>query len=522
MPDMNEIVEQLKADYDAVAYDSEAYPQSHPDRIAVVAALRGLQAPPVEKCRILEIGCASGGNLIPMSEQLPDCEFLGIDLSPRQIETGVRILNELGLKNIILRCQDLMEFPENSGTFDYIIAHGFYSWVPAPVRERLLRLCREYLAPNGLVYISYNTYPGWRLTEIARDMMMYHARNATNPPERVARGREIVKLVSEQTPETGPYHDITRHFNAANGNTSDSSLLHDQMEAINDPYYFWQFARDAKARGLAFVGEAGVREVTRFTVPQALQETICAITCDELEQEQYFDFLVNRSFRQSVLCLAEMVPAPTGRTMRPVRFMYIAGNPIEISKRTNGRGQEIVQFSVDHYAIELSDPESIAVLRHLRRAWPSSVSFSELIPVACAQSPAGQGVEGVQQSLAQAIHQWFDLGIVELRVRPTTRIAQMASLYPLATRFARWQAVNSLSVTSLRHRRVKMDDRLRNLLPLLDGSRDRQALTRELVKWNDSAGSTKSGWDTHDLQKLDQSIELALRVLATASVLVNN
>jgi cyclopropane fatty-acyl-phospholipid synthase-like methyltransferase len=127
---MDEVIERLKTDYDAVAYESWPYPQAHPDRIAVVAALHGLSATPVDHCRVLEIGCASGGNLISMGDQLPGSRFLGVELSTRQVEAGAKVVQELGLSNVELRCQDLMGFPEDSGTFDYIIAHGFYSWVP--------------------------------------------------------------------------------------------------------------------------------------------------------------------------------------------------------------------------------------------------------------------------------------------------------------------------------------------------------------------------------------------------------
>ncbi|HEY1923332.1 MAG TPA: class I SAM-dependent methyltransferase, partial [Tepidisphaeraceae bacterium] len=156
---MYKLVEKLQTDYDSVAYDSWPYPQAHPDRIAVVAALQGLSATPVEKCRVLEVGCASGGHLIPMADQLPDSRFVGIELSARQFEAGSKLIRELGLTNIELRCEDLMEFPKDSGEFDYIIAHGFYSWVPLPVRLRLLEICQRHLSRHGLAYISYNTYP---------------------------------------------------------------------------------------------------------------------------------------------------------------------------------------------------------------------------------------------------------------------------------------------------------------------------------------------------------------------------
>src|SRR5947207_11190578 len=75
----------VAASYDAIPYEGRAQPSTHPDTLATVALLYGLTAPPVERCRVLELGCADGGNLVPMAVTLPDAEFVGLDLSPRQI-----------------------------------------------------------------------------------------------------------------------------------------------------------------------------------------------------------------------------------------------------------------------------------------------------------------------------------------------------------------------------------------------------------------------------------------------------
>ena len=74
--------------YDEVPYTSYSFPETHPDRMATVAHLFNLKPPPPDRCRVLELGCASGGNLAPMAALYPESEFLGIDLSRVQIEQG--------------------------------------------------------------------------------------------------------------------------------------------------------------------------------------------------------------------------------------------------------------------------------------------------------------------------------------------------------------------------------------------------------------------------------------------------
>src|SRR5438105_14442183 len=113
------IDDQLRADYDAVPYELGAFRRTHPDNLGVIGALAGMTPPAVPSCRVLEIGCATGGNLLPMAQALPAARFLGIDLSPRQIEAGVAVAGQVGLSNIELRCQNLLDFPEAEGAFDY-------------------------------------------------------------------------------------------------------------------------------------------------------------------------------------------------------------------------------------------------------------------------------------------------------------------------------------------------------------------------------------------------------------------
>ena len=161
--------------YDAVPYKSYPFKQTHPDRLATIALLFGLEPPPVERASILELGCASGGNLLPLAEQLPNGRFVGLDGSERQIRDGQRLLDALGFEHVELRHQDICEFEPGEGEFDYILCHGVYSWVGDDVQRRILEICRRGLAANGVAYVSYNTFPGWHMRGMIRDIMRYRA-----------------------------------------------------------------------------------------------------------------------------------------------------------------------------------------------------------------------------------------------------------------------------------------------------------------------------------------------------------
>src|SRR5260221_4442716 len=95
--------------YDSVIYPSSTHPQTHPDRLAVIGSLFGLEPAPVNRCRVLELGCGNGTNLVPMAWGLPQSEFVGIDLAALPIARGQRMFSELGLKNVQLVQADLLQ-----------------------------------------------------------------------------------------------------------------------------------------------------------------------------------------------------------------------------------------------------------------------------------------------------------------------------------------------------------------------------------------------------------------------------
>ena len=161
-------------EYDVIEYPHRPFAQLQPDRLAVLGTMFGMASPDPACCRVLELGCGSGGSLVPLAALHPGSSFLGIDLARTPVEQGRRRIDALGLANLRLEQMDVMAFPPEAGEFDYIIAHGLFSWVPEPVRESILRLCHRHLAPQGIACISYNTYPGCRIRQVFRDMMLFH------------------------------------------------------------------------------------------------------------------------------------------------------------------------------------------------------------------------------------------------------------------------------------------------------------------------------------------------------------
>ena len=290
---------------DEFPYTSHSFPQSHPDRLATVAALLGLKTAPVAHCRVLELGSASGGNLIPMALTLPKSQFIGLDLSARQVEDGRKVIDSLGLTNVELRHMSILDVGPELGQFDYIICHGVYSWVPDTVRDKILAVCSTNLTPEGIAYVSYNTYPGWHMRGMIRDMMKYHAQKFDDAKRKVSQARALINFLAESVPDQeGPYGALLKRELKHMREKADYYLLHDHLEEVNDPIYFHQFVQAASQHGLAYVGEAAMETMATNTFPAKVEASLDRVSRDRVQREQYMDFLRNRTFRQTLLCHA--------------------------------------------------------------------------------------------------------------------------------------------------------------------------------------------------------------------------
>jgi SAM-dependent methyltransferase len=302
--------------YEQTPYPRLSYFQCHPDPLAAIGILLGLEPAPVTACRVLELGCASGGNLIPMAESLPGSRFVGFDLSPGQIDDARRSAAALGLTNIEFQCLDVREaVAAGLGEFDYVIAHGLYSWVPADARDALLSVCRHCLAPHGIAYVSYNTYPGWHMLRGLREMMLYHTRGAEDPAERAAKARGLIDFLVSAVGEEAQagygalvhaYKGFLEKERERLGEYHDGALLHDELEDVNEPVYFHEFIEHAGRHGLLYLSEVDLRSVMVTNFPPAVGQALMGLAHDLISLEQYMDFIRNRQFRQTLLCRAEI------------------------------------------------------------------------------------------------------------------------------------------------------------------------------------------------------------------------
>ena len=468
--------------YDRVPYKSNPFPQTHPDRLATMATLFGMHPAAVERCRVLELGCASGGNLLPMADQFPESQFLGIDASSRQIADGQELLNRSGLTNVELRCQDILQFASDQ-QFDFIICHGVYSWVPEPVQQKILDICRQHLSPQGVAYVSYNTYPGWHMKGMIRDIMRYRGQSFDDPRQKLDQARGLLAFLSNSVKgDNNPYGLLLKQEVESIGRKDDSYLLHDHLEEVNDPVYFHQFAERAQQAQLQYLGEADFGAMSMANLPEQVRGMLLSVSRNSLEVEQYMDFLKNRSFRQTLLCHANLT---LERTAQPRHLLHlrIASQARPETESPDVRSKQQVKFLSGKGTLTTSDPLVKAALAHLKQIWPASTPFAEL--AALAQSTARGRPAAVDrevmsaetESLATTFLRCFATATIELR-HTAPRFVIQVSERPLASPLARAQALRGPRVTNRLHETVTLDDVQRQILTACNGERS----TAELIE----------------------------------------
>ena len=133
--------EKIQNDYDVVPYISYPYSNTHPEHLYTVARFFDADAVNPKKARVLELGCASGGNMIPMAIKFPDSEFVGVDYSSVQIAEANKHKEKMGLTNLEFKGISIADIDAKLGKFDYIIVHGILSWVPKDIQDKIFEIC---------------------------------------------------------------------------------------------------------------------------------------------------------------------------------------------------------------------------------------------------------------------------------------------------------------------------------------------------------------------------------------------
>ena len=467
--------------YDEVPYPGLALRQTHPDRLATVAHLLGVDTFDPEHCRVLEIGCSDAGNLLAMAELAPASSYVGIDLDTRAIDLARDRIERWGVGNVEVHALDLRDFAAEPGSFDVVIAHGVHSWVGVEAAEALMASIGHHLAPRGVAYVSYNTLPGSHLRTMVGDAVRRLVADVPAGQRADAARAWLDVLVS--TEADGSHARILREIAVETRAKADQLLLHDDLAESSDPAYVTDFIAQAERVGLAYLSESDPAPRVPAWAADDVRRRLDGLA--EPERQQLLDILTNRSFRQTLLVRADR--APHVRDNDPERLEPLwAATSLEESDADDGATTVRLLGAV---TATTNDELLLEDLRRLGAAWPSSVAVGEL------------------RSSREALLRLYETRGVELRATPSPAVRPGGR--PLVAPLARRQAEAGEPVATLRHDSVTTSDlAVLTTVMLCDGEHDRSQIAASVV----AAGLVPaSDAVVHDLDRLlDQLADISL------------
>ncbi len=520
-----------RTSYDQVPYPSSAFAQTHPNRLAGLAGLFGLLAKKPSGARVLELACADGGNLLAIATYLPNAHFTGLDASGTHIQSARSSLETAGLKNIEFIHQDLCDFPLTGEPFDYIIAHGLFSWVPDAVRERIFALCNARLAPNGIAYLSYNTLPGWNTRRSLRDMMRFHTQGTKDPTQRVQQGRALIRfLAASVSAEGNAYGQMLQEELRQIEDKPVHYLFHDHLADENTAFYFHEFMARAQAHGLQYLGEAHLSAMNPENFPQPVRQALGKLE-NIVAQEQYMDFLRNRLFRQTLLCRADI---PLQRNISPDRIKQLS---FQSSLQADGKA---IDWAPDAtFTFRGPNGQSLTTKNTLLKAAVAvlmanqgrAMPFTELldaaqnaIPAEMAQTSDSVGVRD-DDLLAASLLGLCGRGMLDVFAEPVPAGAPMGA-QPKTSALTRSQAQRGAAVTNRLQHNLPVDAFGRAVILACDGTRTPEQIVQHVVTQATSGRlvvrqGTGAMTDPHRLEKvLRPRVHALLTVIDRAGLFV--
>lgn len=317
----------------------------------------------------------------------------------------------------------LTDITPEFGQFDYIVAHGVFSWVPPEVRDAMMRILHENLSPLGVGYISYNTYPGWKAGDIVRDAMLLHSHGAQNEQDKLASAKAMLNLLSDGIAASNPLAPSLRAAVSQLRKHSDYYIAHEYLELFNNPCYLLEFVNMADQHSLTHVGDAEphVEMSAGYGQNVQLNHSLVAMGQAREVRQQYLDFAVGRNFRKSLLVHKDRADQIIGGepTLEHLADLRWAGFFTEVDAEPNAPKGRLSFRNHKNRPLHSSDPVVLAIVKALTQAWPASLSFDALLHQVTPNLPQANDPAEARAAVLKALQTLFRLNSLRYTFEPS-------------------------------------------------------------------------------------------------------
>ncbi|MCV6636520.1 class I SAM-dependent methyltransferase [Candidatus Albibeggiatoa sp. nov. NOAA] len=449
---------------DELPYTSQAMPYTHPQHLATIGQIFGMQA--AQPRRILELACGDGSNILGIAQSMPKTECWAIDKSETKIVQAQKVADKAKLHNVTLKAMDILEVDSSLGQFDYIIVHGIYSWGSAEVKQKILQLCKQLLSEKGIAYVSYDTTPAGDSRRIVRQMLRYHSMGMKDSQQRLDQLHALFKFLIAANRETNTaYSLMLQEEYQIFQQLPHPELYLDYIDADNEPVLFTEFMQRAHDQELDYLGDAFFKTMLPQNLSADVQQNLAAFEQNILQQEQYMDFARNRRYRHTLLVHKD-ITLERNLDVSLLKDFYLCCD-FQVKQV-----EDAIHFVGTHGTVTTENPAAQKVFTYLGQQYPRFVKVDELLENTGTQSEA--------QTIFETLFSCCMQGVIELHHESAPYTAEINE-QPFASPLARAQAELGLTrVTNLRNEPVDISSNVicLHLLPYLDGQHNQSDLKR--------------------------------------------
>lgn len=288
-----------------VGYTHGFYKELAPSSIRYALTLAGLDCPALQDFRYCELGFGQGLSANLLAAANAGGEFWGTDFNPQQAGSTQRLAAQAQLGNTRWLDDSFREFLErDTPPFDFIALHGIYSWVNEENQRLLVEILRKKLKVGGVVYISYNTLPGWSKYAPIRHLLKVHAETLS------AQGDNILKkaksgldfAVQAQALQTGYFASISAldQWLETIRDYDPNYLAHEYLNTHWSLTYFSEMVETLEPAKLSYATSAHAMDVLDFLCLSSQSAAYVATIKHPLLRETVRDFCRDRQFRRDL------------------------------------------------------------------------------------------------------------------------------------------------------------------------------------------------------------------------------
>jgi SAM-dependent methyltransferase len=286
-----------------VEYVHGVYRELGPSALNFILLLQSLEPVPLQEgFTYCDLGCGQGESVNLFAACHPEGQFHAIDFNYAHIAGARNLARQADVTNATFWEASFSDLGElDLPQFDFITLHGIYSWVGAENRQRIVDFLRDKLKPGGVVYLSYNSLPGWSTHAPLRHLLSSYADTQTGPlEERVERAIQFVRRLKLSGASFFEANPSAKDFFEYICTLPRNYVVHEFFNRDWTLFYHAEVVRNLAAARLNFVGSASFAEnqdMLRFSAP--LQQAVDEVA-DRVMRETVKDFAVGPLLRRDV------------------------------------------------------------------------------------------------------------------------------------------------------------------------------------------------------------------------------